>query len=173
LSQILHPNPSPICNLFPTREPTNSSIQELVIGWMWITISDLWWILFVIHIYILFIYLIWAMSKFSLALSRPCWMRSTNANFLGFSEQMVHQGNYDHLKGYCPSKRLTLWSHFDYLIKLDWFCNYNIQVYPMLAVCTKATQISHLQQSSIWAHMVFHPFRVKWFFILDDKVLAK
>lgn len=85
----------------------------------------------------LFIYLFWPMSKFSLALSRPCWMRSTNANFLGFSEQMVHQGNYDHLKGYCPSKRLTLWSHFDYLIKLVWFCNYNIPVYP---ICWQSAQ---------------------------------
>jgi hypothetical protein len=124
-------------------------------------------------IYILFIYLIWTMSKFSLALSRPCWMQSTNANFLGFSEQTVHQGNYDHLKGYCTSKHLTLWWHFDYPIKLDLFCNCNIPVYPMLAVSTKATQILHLQQSSIWAHMIFHPFRIKWFFILDDKVPAK
>ncbi len=53
------PNPSPICNLFPAKEQTNSSIQELVIGWMWITINDLWWILFVIlwtSTFYLFIY---------------------------------------------------------------------------------------------------------------------
>jgi hypothetical protein len=59
LSQILHPNSSPICNLFPTKEPTNSTIQELVIGWMWKpeVISDEFYLLSM-SIYILFIYLI-------------------------------------------------------------------------------------------------------------------